>query len=84
MITGFLLTLVFSLASWVLGLLPLGTALPSQFSDAVTLIAGYLSAYSWLLPVYQLISALIFVVLFDTVILGFKLSVWVLKLIRPH
>jgi len=84
MITAFFLTIVYLLAGGIITILPTATALPTQFVDGVTLLANYLSAFSWLLPIYQLINAIIFIIAFDVIVLGFRLSVWVLKLIRPH
>lgn len=84
MITGFFLQLLLWLVGAVINVLPNAKALPAGFQDAVTLIATQLSAFSWLLPVYSLINAVIFVVAFDALVLLFRLSVWVLKIIRPH
>lgn len=84
MITGFFLQLIFWLANALIGILPNATPLPSDFADGVSLIMAKLSAFSWLFPIYSLINAVIFVALFDLTILGFKLALWVLKLIRPH
>lgn len=83
MISGFFISIITLIALFFLGLLPIGTlVIPQQFTDAVTLIVGYVNAYSWLLPVDQLFYALVFVLSVQLVILGFYLSIWVISLFK--
>lgn len=83
MITGFLFTIIYAFTTFLLNFLPDGAAgIPAQFISAFTLIVGYVNAYSWLLPVDQLFYALIFTVSLELVLMGFRISLWLLKLIR--
>jgi len=57
MITGFLLSIMYGFLSFMVGLLPT-TSLPTGITDAITLIWGYINAWSYIFPVGTLLSAL--------------------------
>jgi len=85
MITGFFLTIVFYVASAVLGILPIDQgALPAQFTSSITLIVGYINAWSWLFPIQQMLIVVAFMFAFYGYLMAFRIGVWFLKLIRPH
>jgi len=67
MITGFFLQIFFFLVTGFINALPTATPLPAEFTDAITLVAGYASAWSWLLPIYEAIGTLLFVLFFDII-----------------
>lgn len=63
-----------------LNLLPVGT-LPAGIALGFTTLAGYMKAWSFLLPISSLFSALVFVVVVDLAIFAWQIVKWVLGLL---
>lgn len=83
MITGAIINLFYNLIAFLIGLLPTGDlGIPTEFTDGLTLIVQYLHAWSWLLPVDHLLSAVITVISFKLVILLVKFVFWTIRTIR--
>jgi len=83
MITGFIINAFYSLLSSLLSVFPEGDlGIPTEFTNGITLIVQYLHAWSWLLPVDHLLSAVITVVSFYVVLLGIQSVLWVIRTIR--
>jgi len=83
MIIGFLLTLVYYLATGLAGLLPTGSAtMPQGFIDGILLVIGYLQSFTWLLPVDTLFDVVLFVVAFELTYLLAQFILWIIKLFR--
>lgn len=81
MITGFLLTILFAIIAFFVGLLPV-LAMPTAWTDALSLIWSYLNSFSFLFPVATLASVLAFAVAFHLYLLGYDLSLKVYHMIR--
>lgn len=82
MITGFIIDLFHTFLFNIIEFFPIGNGLPTEISDAITLIYGYLTAWSWLLPVYDLLTAVIFVISFELGVLGVKAILWIIRTVR--
>jgi len=83
MITGFLLSILYTVIAFFVGLLPI-IAMPSGWTDALSLIWSYLNSFSFLFPVATLVSVLVFAVAFHLVLLTYDLSLKVYHMIRGH
>jgi hypothetical protein len=83
MITGFLINLVYLLMHNTIGLLPNGQ-IPflTQFQDAIDLITGYVKAWSWLLPVDQLLAAVVAIIGIWFTVMLVKIALWVIRTVR--
>lgn len=83
MITGFLITAFYVLIYNLVAIFPTGDlGIPSGFTDGLTLIVSYLHNFSWLLPVDDLLAALVFVVGVWATLLVVKVVLWIIRTIR--
>lgn len=83
MITGFIISIFYTLFYNIINAFPTGDlGIPSGFTDGITLIVQYLHAWSWLLPVDTLISAVIFVLGVQLIVLSIKGTFWVIRTVR--
>jgi len=83
MITGFLMQMGIALIGFFVGLLPI-VAMPSGWTDAFTLIWGYMNAFSFLFPMATLVSVLSLALTFHLTLLGYDVSLKVYHMIRGH
>jgi len=81
MITGFFLSVIFSVISFFLGLLPT-TSFPLAISQAVNSAWGYINAFSFLFPVGTLLICLGIVLGYYITIFALDIGLWVIHLIR--
>jgi len=81
MITGFFIQIASTLILFFIGILPV-YALPTEWLAAVTLIWGYISAMSFLLPVSTLLQVLGVAMLFHITVFVFNLSLKIYHMIR--
>jgi len=81
MITGFFLQIFYTLIAFFVGLLPI-VSMPSGWTDALSLIWGYLNTFSFLFPIATLVSVLTFAVTFHLFLLGYDLALKVYHMIR--
>jgi len=81
MITDFLFYLLFSTLSVIL--IPIkalsDVSLPAGFTSAITALGGYTSAMNSILPVDTLITIIALILGIETVIVAYKLIMWVIK-----
>ena len=82
MILTIIITLFYWIVSLLIGFLPSATPLPVQISSAFTTIVGYINAYTFLINVSALLTALGLVLVVELVFLSAHLSVWIIHLIR--
>jgi len=83
MITGFLIDLLYKILYGLISIFPTGDlGIPSGFTTAISTIVGYLHAWSWLLPVDTLISAVLFVLGVQVTALGVKGTFWLIRTLR--
>jgi len=73
MITGLLLTILFALISFFVGLLPT-IAFPTGITNAITLIWGLVNSVSFLVPVDTLLTVLGLAMVFHGSILLWRLA----------
>lgn len=81
---AFFIILILGLFVAGLNALPVAVPISAGFLSSITMMAGYLKAWDWLLPVTELIISL-------KIVLGYELTVWlmiatwrVIKFIRGH
>jgi len=82
MIIGFLLNVIYAFIAFLLGLLPSGSSLPSEWVSAVYSIWGYINSFSFIVPVTTLVLALSIAMGFHLFVLGWKALHWLYALIR--
>lgn len=82
MITGFLLTLIYTFVLFLIGFLPAGTELSTAWVDGVATIWGYINAFSFIVPVDMLITCLGIAIAFHLFIFAWKALHWLYSLIR--
>jgi len=81
MITGFFISLITTIAVFFLSLLPV-IAIPSGWTDAVTLVWGYVNAMSFLLPISTLLTILGLVVAIEVAVFVWHFSLKIYHMLR--
>jgi len=81
MITGFFISLLTTVVLFFVGLLPV-LAIPSGWTDAITLIWGYVNAMSFLLPISTLLTILGLVVSIEIAVFVWHFSLKLYHMIR--
>jgi len=82
MITGFILTLIYQFISFTVGLLPTGSAFPSEWTAGIYTVWGYVNSFSFVVPVGTLVSALAIAMSFHLFVFAWKAMHWIYSLIR--
>ena len=82
MITGFLLTIIYSFINFLVGLLSSGSTIPDTWVNSVYSIWGYINAFSFIVPVQTLLLVLGIAITFHLFIFGWKALHWIYSLIR--
>jgi len=83
MITGFIINIFYQFLAFIIGFLPTGDlGIPTEFTDGLNLIVQYLHAWSWLLPVDQLLAAVITVIGFYAILMGVRITLWIIRTVR--
>jgi len=83
MITGILLTILYTFLTYILGLFPTFSGLPEGIDTAFSslgTILGYINNTGW--PMSATLSAVAVIIGYDVIKLLFKLSNWVINKIR--
>jgi len=78
MITTFLLTVLLSFLSLLVGFLPTGS-LPAAVATSVTSLWGYVNAFSYVLALDTLLQVLVLVVAFDITMLLWHIIQWIIR-----
>lgn len=81
MITGFFLQIFYALITFLIGLLPT-LALPSGFTDALTLAMSYVNQFTFLFPVSSLLAVVSLALTFHAAILAFDFTLWIIHTLR--
>jgi len=81
MITGFFLQIGYTLVAFFVGLLPV-IAMPSGWTNAISLIWYYLNSFSFLFPVSTLVQVLTFAIIFHVALLGYDIALKAYHMIR--
>lgn len=81
MITGFLLTILTALFSAFIAVLPV-VAMPTEWLDAITLVWGYINAFSWLFPIDTFASVISFAIVFHLALFTYDVSLKIYHMIR--
>jgi len=82
MITGFLLSILYSIVAFFIGLLPYGQATPAAWLSGIYQIWGAVNAYSFVVPVGMLVTCLGLAMSFHLFVFLWKALHWVYGLIR--
>lgn len=82
MIITALLGIIFLFLAGLIGLLPLGTSLPSAFNSSVSTFFSYLTAFNGFFPMGTLMTILGLEITLELSILGFHFLEWVYHKIR--
>jgi len=82
MIIGFLIQLAYSFVAFLVGLLPSGVSLPSDWVAGVYTIWSYINAFSFIVPVNVLVSCLAIAMSFHLFVFAWKGIHWLWSLIR--
>lgn len=78
MIITLLLNIAYSFIDGLILLLPVGS-LPTQFMTAVNYFWGIFNSFSYIIPVQTLFEALLIVLAFDLVLLGWRFLNWIIR-----
>lgn len=78
MITSFFLSIPAYLLQAIVGVLPIGGTIPTQWTSAVYTIWADINAFSFIVPVNTLVLCLGIAMGFHLAILGFKLFHWII------
>lgn len=78
MIFEFLLSIPAYILQALLGVLPTGGSVPTEWISAVSTMWGYVNAFSFIVPINTLLWALGIALTFHLAILGFKLFHWII------
>lgn len=81
MIIGFFITLITTIVTFLLSILPVYD-MPAEWIAAVNLIWGYLNAMSFLLPVSTLLTVLGIALFFHVTIFGWNFAIKIYHMIR--
>jgi len=68
----------------ILNLLPVATALPSEFASSFSTLVSTMKAWDSIFPISELLTVVSLVVTFHIAVLLFKLFRWVIHLIRGN
>jgi len=82
MIIGFALSLIYQFVAFLVGLLPTGGVLSSDWVSAVYAIWGYVNVFSFIVPVGMLVTCLGIAMAFHGFIFAWKGVHWLWSLIR--
>jgi len=77
MITSGLIYIASLTLSLILAIFPESTGLPTEFTDAITTISGYVGILDPLVPITTLATAVGIVLLYEATIFGFRGLVWI-------
>jgi len=78
MILNWLLTLPATLLSTIIGLLPNGAPMPTEWVNGIYTIWSDMNAFSFIVPVSTLLSVLTLALIFHLSIFGFKAFHWII------
>jgi len=78
MITGFFLSALLALLSFIVGLLPV-IAFPPQIASAVALFWSYVNLFSMVIPVGTILTVLLLILTYESVKLIWSALHWVLR-----
>lgn len=78
MIIGFILSLPAYLIGMIIGLLPSGASMPTEWIESVYAIWRYIEAFAFIVPVSTLLTVLGLALTFHMAIFGFKIFHWII------
>jgi len=78
MITTFLLTSFYSLIGLLLGILPTGH-LPTQITTAFAYFFGVANTFTYIVPIYTLMQAMLVVLAFDGAVVLWHFANWIIR-----
>jgi len=78
MIIGFLLSIPAYFLQTIIGLLPNGGQMPSEWVSAVYTIWQYIETFSFIVPIGTLLTVLGLALTFHLAIFGFKIFHWII------
>jgi len=81
MITGFFLNIISSTLIFIISFLPQYTY-PEIITTSITTMWGYISAFSIIFPIGNILTVIIISTFFHVVLWGWDFSVWIIHLIR--
>jgi len=82
MIGTFFLNAFYGLLSILFSLFPTSSGLPGGFANAISSTVNFINAYSILVDVDTLFTVIIYTVAFELGIIGYKVVLWVIHIIR--
>lgn len=82
MITGFLLTIIFFFVSFLLGILPTGSAFPIQWTEGIYAIWSYINMFSFFIPVQMIVTCIAIATAFHLFVFAWKTLHWIMSIIR--
>lgn len=83
MITGFILSIFYSFLAFFIGLLPV-IAFPSEITNAISTLWGYINAWSFLFPVSTLLAALTIAFVYHGVVLAWHFAELIAHYVRGN
>jgi len=82
MITTVFLNVIYTVISYFIFLLPDGTEIPASWVSGVYTVWSYVNAFSFIVPVDVLLSALALALTFHLFVFGWNLMHWIYGLVR--
>lgn len=82
MITAFFLTIAYNFLNFLVGLLPVGSALTSTWVSGVYTLWAYINSFSFIVPVGTLVTCLAIAMAFHLFVFAWKFLHWVWSLLR--
>jgi len=79
MITTFILQILYTFLTFMVGLIPTSFTIPQPWFDGLNLVWGYMNSFSFILPVGTLLTVLGLAIGFHLLIFFIRLVSWVLK-----
>jgi vacuolar-type H+-ATPase subunit I/STV1 len=74
-----LLTVIYNMIAWIIGLFPSGSGFPSSWHTAVSSLGGYLHILDPLVPINILLACVTAVFGVEIAIFGFKTLKWIMS-----
>jgi len=81
MITGFFLSLLLAIVTFIVSLLPVST-FPPQIPSAVSLIWGYVNLFSMVIPVGTILAVMLLMFFYLSTKLVWAAAHWLLRRVR--
>jgi len=81
---SFILSTILNFLTFIVGLLPNSTGLPTGVADAIQRITGLLYSFDFIIPIDLLLTVVQWILAFEISILLYRFTMWIIHLIRGN